>query len=487
MYRTLGLLGLSVCAYLVLNAVPKIIGLEISLLFAIFSFIFFAILTSGFYQARTFGGLIFPIVLWIGIWLKLVIHWAYPALIWTEPIGAFDGSKDSWADVLLIASVGGAGVFIAQWVFKIAARRFSMNPVSYQVPSWYRGGMRTSLWLGAILVVASTLFLNEYFHIIHLGRPSAIDLPWPWQGLFGWWCNIGMLLLILTLFGLDASIKALLWLGIGVLVLATLGISISMHSRGVYVFGILPFAYALWKWNESGRHFSKLKLIVLAGTFMLGAVLSIGVSEYRRYAGPDGLPLNGGGHHHVVAAKSSPSKPEINLPEVNVLERLPGLAVRLMVDRWLGLEGMMAISAFPGKSTALFFRAIKERRTKDRADFYTSQISGSGFKDSDTTKYQYATMPGAIGYLYLSGSLWVVFSGMFMLSMLLFLSEAVIYKLSGNLFLSASVGMYVVLLIVQLGAGGLVQPMTSYVTTMAASILLALIFRGRFVSNQTIR
>ncbi len=482
MHKTLGVLGILVCAYLTLKAGPRVSSLEVFAFFSLFSTVFFAVLTASFYQSITFGELFFPIVLWIGIWLKLVIHWAYPDSIWAEPIGSFDGTKESWELVLLIASVGGGGVLSAQWFFKKIACRFSMSSVSYQAPNWYGGGSRLSLWLGTILVVAATVILNEHFHIIHLGRPPAIDLPWPWQGLFGWWCNIGMLLLILTMFRLDVSIKTSLWIGISVVFLAALGTSISMHSRGVYVFGIVPFAYALWKLKGFDRRFSKANLIALAVIFMVGAVLSISISEYRRYVGPDGLPLGGASDQHIASTKYSLSKPEKSLSEMDILHRLPGLAVRLMVDRWLGLEGMMAISSFPGKSGDLFFRAIQERRTKDRADFYTSQISGSGFKDSDTSKYQYATMPGAIGYLYLSGSLWVVFCGMFLLSMLLFLSETLIYKLSGNLFLSASVGMYVVLLIVQLGAGGLVQPMTSYATTMVASIVLAVMFRGRTVA-----
>jgi hypothetical protein len=156
---------------------------------------------------------------------------------------------------------------------------------------------------------------------------------------------------------------------------------------------------------------------------------------------------------------------------------LPHRLLILTIDRWLGLEGVMAVSAYPNKSVSLFIKACSERRTKDKADLYTGEISKSGFTDAKTVRYSYATMPGAIAFLYLSSSYSLVFIGMFFLTAVLILSEWLIFQVTNNPFLCSLAGMYMSSLINQLGAGGLIQPFTTYLTTMIFAIVLGLLMK----------
>ena len=87
----------------------------------------------------------------------------------------------------------------------------------------------------------------------------------------------------------------------------------------------------------------------------------------------------------------------------------------LVVDRWIGIEGVMAVVAYPKKNIELFVYALQERRVRGKSDIYTSNISQSGFFDSDAKKYQYASIPGPIAFFYYTGSLLLLVVGVVIL------------------------------------------------------------------------
>lgn len=66
--------------------------------YAAFSLIFLALLLSAFYRTPSFGYMFFVIFLWLGFWLKLVLH-AWFSYEYIEPIGAFVSSSAAWGVV----------------------------------------------------------------------------------------------------------------------------------------------------------------------------------------------------------------------------------------------------------------------------------------------------------------------------------------------------------------------------------------------------
>jgi hypothetical protein len=122
----------------------------------------------------------------------------------------------------------------------------------------------------------------------------------------------------------------------------------------------------------------------------------------------------------------------------------------LSVDRWIGMEGVMAISAYPGKSAELFTTALTERSGLVEAPLY-QRVCQSIYQTLDVTKYQFASLPGAAAFFYYSGSLWFVFAGMLTLALVALWSEHFVKCLTGNAILCALVGMNVANAIAQLG------------------------------------
>lgn len=113
------------------------------------------------------------------------------------------------------------------------------------------------------------------------------------------------------------------------------------------------------------------------------------------------------------------------------------LVSQLFVDRWIGLEGVMAVVSFPQKGGGLFVQALTERRERGKLDIFTKKIALSGLGDKDAEVFQYASIPGGAAFFYYTGSLWWVFGGMVALTLLMLLSERLIVFLTGNPYLSA--------------------------------------------------
>jgi len=122
----------------------------------------------------------------------------------------------------------------------------------------------------------------------------------------------------------------------------------------------------------------------------------------------------------------------------------------LAVDRWIGMEGVMAISAYPGKSAELFKTALTERSGLGEVPLY-QRVCQSIYQALDLTKFQFASLPGAAAFFYYSGSLLFVFAGMLGLALAALWGEHLVSYLTGNAILCALVGMNAANAIAQLG------------------------------------
>ena len=120
-----------------------------------------------------------------------------------------------------------------------------------------------------------------------------------------------------------------------------------------------------------------------------------------------------------------------------------------MVNRWIGIEGVMAISSYAGKNNALLWKMLTEKREIGKVTAY-QEVSKSGYQTPDA-KFQFGSMPGMSGFLYYSGSLWVVFAGMVGIAVLVFLSERLIFWLTSNPIICSLYGMILANTVVQFG------------------------------------
>ena len=122
----------------------------------------------------------------------------------------------------------------------------------------------------------------------------------------------------------------------------------------------------------------------------------------------------------------------------------------LVIDRWIGLEGVMAVSAYPEKSNKLLFEALTEKRGIGTTTKF-QEIANSHYRWVDASVWQFASLPGAAAFFYFSGSLWVVMLGMAGFALLLQLSEQFIFRLTSNPLLCSLFGLTLANTISQFG------------------------------------
>jgi hypothetical protein len=122
----------------------------------------------------------------------------------------------------------------------------------------------------------------------------------------------------------------------------------------------------------------------------------------------------------------------------------------LSVDRWIGLEGVMAVAAYPYKSAELLKEAALEKREIGTATKFQT-VANSHYRWADSGTWQFATLPGSAAFLFFSGSMWVVLLGMALFVIVLQLSEQFVFKLTANPLLCSLFGFTLANTIAQFG------------------------------------
>lgn len=399
--------------------------------------------------AGNVGFALLAALLWVGYWLKLSVHLVFETP-WVEPIGRFGSSAQEWDAVAAVSATGALGVVLVGLLSRIPVALGSASRIDLDV-AW-KPGMRIPAYLFISLLVAGIVAVNEAYGISHNGLRPGVDLVWPLQGVFNWLFVIGIALLILTALHLDAVSGKSMALGTLVFAAAVTALAVSQYSRGIAALQSLPLAVSLILWRSTAHGVSSRGTVVLLVVLFIGVMVSVVGGQERRI---QGLP------DYQLAERDSSTR------------GLPVLFSRLAVDRWVGLEGVMAVVAYPDKGMSFFKDALGERRTKDKVDTYTGVISEAGAYD--TSKYHFATIPGAFAFLYYSSSLLVVFLGALILAAIVIGSEHVVRMATNNIFVSSQVGFFTAMLFIQLGAGGLVQPASVLVFTLICAILTSMV------------
>lgn len=485
-----------------------------------------AMLITGCRQKHSYGYLFLTVFLWLGLWLKLTIHtiFNYP---YVEPIGLFEGAPAAWDEVLLVASVASLGVIAGGIAYAGLARRISPTREEKKliVPSWYEPN-RKWLWLALALATAGVLVVNLAYGIHRIGLAPKASLMWPLNSVVAWLLNIGLATFVALFAWWDITLgKNPALAAYGILIEAFLS-STSILSRAAYIFHAVPQLFVLHQFRHKLAGWSRLKTIMLAAAFCGLLVISISaVTTFRNYFYQTGLYTSTAyheayyrweivsGHLGTLEAQLKIAPAEERPPIIELMRKLniekiqleaimaaekkkwaeamgtdsaqsrlllnefgyqltDGFSARLLqlsVDRWIGLEGLMAVQAYPGKDPALLRRGFLEKPAIGKPDIYQS-ISKSVYLKSDGTKFRFASLPGGPAFLYYSNSLWIVALGMVIFTFLVLLVELLIRTLTRNPILCSLYGVVMASTAVQFGVAP--QQSIPYFLVLGCGILL---------------
>jgi len=429
--------------------------------FALFGVVVFAIAAFAIRSPRQYAHFFLGIAWFLGFWVKYEFH-AASGSSYFEPHGSFDGSRAGWDAVFLVVGIGGAGYLAGRLIaLPVVGPATAALRRAIEVPAWWTG-YRNLLWLAAGLLVLAMVTVNAEFGLFVRGYVAQVILPWPLGGLFAWLSEIGVALLLALFLAWDREAGFGISRGFVALCVESALFSISTLSRGVYFFHTLPplITESAKEHVRNGRRPLALMIAIWVG---LGACIPAATTALRLF-GDNAVPTT---QAQLVASRSGPiTRSTTDLGLSGLWGHAATMAQLLVIDRWTGLEGVMATVAYPEKNLALMVEAAAKRRSYGTVDVYTGKISGSGFSETDAKTYHFATLAGPVAFFYFSGSLVLVFAGMAFLAVLVSAVELLWRWLVRDDLLIAIGGLYLALVVLQF-SGGAIQAATGVVAATA--------------------
>lgn len=423
---------------------------------------FLALITSAWPRPRIDAYFFLAGFLFLGFWAKFTIHLIFP-YPFLEPIGAFDASASQWDLALNAATVAALGAILFRTVYLLIARRRLRYPrqetaANIVPPDWYL--LRPGKIWGSTIALALMLYTaNYFFAFFQTGVNPLLILPFGMNAILAWssFCGAALAFALLAEWEMTRQPEHFAPLVWSVCLLGMVA-SVSLASRAISIFLFAAYATALgmhfplvgkkllasWRW--------RLPLIMIA-SLVIGLVL-VSVFRMNNYLVPLVPPpakpkqqekvLPPTDPFSSIPGASGPAAPvETPAPSTRPLDTPPSAMFRqvmqLAVDRWIGLEGMLAVTGSPERGSALLAAGLRESPLKGVDSIY-QKISSSTY--SFQPGFTYLTLPGAPAILFYSGSLILVFMGMFFFAGMLTFIENFGMRMTGSRFVGSVLGIF---------------------------------------------
>lgn len=119
-------------------------------------------------------------------------------------------------------------------------------------------------------------------------------------------------------------------------------------------------------------------------------------------------------------------------------------ATPLLLNRWVGIEGVLSVSSSNKLGWSLWNEAWSERYSENTMGFYDSNLIDSPYKNTDFTKKHHLSLPGIVAFLFYPGSIIFLFLSMMFSGLFASLIEVYVYIVGrNNLILCSLISMVV--------------------------------------------
>jgi hypothetical protein len=397
-----------------------------SSIYVLFTIMSYALIYSGFRNNALFFDTFIGIFFWLGFWFKLTIRVAFMEGQFAIPVGNFDGSGASFDQALLVASCGFCGLIVASYIREkfLFVYPSKITDESLLGLSTLYVRYRIYLLTGFILLFVTIAITNVYFGIYQRGTVPSTILPYGLSGVYKW----------LLLFGL-ASFSALIlkfeYIGakktsysVALISLMESFVSnVSLLSRGMII-NVSALMYGVFVGIK--QYEIKLNIRFLATCFVIFVILfgsSVVIVNYLRAAsfaeGYNALGKNS----EVNTPKSQPS---------DLIEQTANSTKVLFLDRWIGIEGVMAVSSYPDKGWDLWENAWQEKYSDNKTSFYDMELIDSPYKYTKMIKVHFVSLSGIVAFCFYPGSFLFLFICIFIVGIFASLIEIITFGLGGK-------------------------------------------------------
>ena len=202
------------------------------------------------------------------------------------------------------------------------------------------------------------------------------------------------------------------------------------------LFGIYKFSNKVNTTNSLSYYFKSFIIIIVLFYISVSSVNYIRANYFYvgksfEFVNKNNLPIKENKNLEINKTYSSP-------------KQINSEILYLIANRWVGIDALMAVVEKRKKlGFPLFLTAFNEKASKENPTFYEinfdlreNQISKDIYKNVKGN-----TLPGIIAFMYYSGSYYILFISIFLITIFSSLLEFVAFKLSSqNLIFSSLIG-----------------------------------------------
>lgn len=414
----------------------------------------------------------FNMFFYLGFYLKFCFHliFVYP---FSEPIGRFNGEISELIEFFNIASVAALAVIIVS-VFDVKWLRKHFNAFKYNdlscIPHFKKWGKAIFLLLSILFIVIAVINIKLGINVS--GLAAVTVLPRPLNALIGFFLSTGFSILVAVFAICEYRQTGKLGYTFFLVLFEGFCSSVSILSRGLFLFHFLPFVVCLYVIRDQLtyriKHYLLFLMAGLAIFLLSGFLVTKGRSalydsynlNYTKYKDirifdfdrienkkdeieSDSEEISAelmryNDSRRFIFIKNYLQKKIVNNSDCfgssicyqahSAMKQLS----RLVIDRWIGTEGLMAVISYPEKNIDLIFKSLLRTPKVGEKDIFET-MNQSFYPVSN--KYVFTSLPGPVAFFYYSGQVYIVFLGMIIFTILLLGLQYIVEFMWLNTFL----------------------------------------------------
>ena len=374
------------------------------LVYLLFSFVSLFYLFYSMSAVKYFFHIYLSLFLFLGFWLKYSLVSVYKNSFFQEGVGNFDFSSKSLDDVLIISTISIFAFLFSNFFYE---RKIKQKSLKNNINYFYLINDNKLLILFSVLFLSLFIsFINFKYSIYQKGIISNENLYFL-RDVFAWFYQVGFALMFSLLLDFNLYKKKFENI-IFVICISFFIISVSFLSRN-YFFSVLPFFLSIYIFSKNyNLNFEKNYL------FYISILLSL-IFFFISFYAVNNLRVNNTRIANLISKEYIQEKDLKNKQDLKIKEEKKNIENLLFdnffstfLNRFVGIDGLMAIYSYPKKNYQLFISTFSESLEGGRVSFYDDTFLESVYKKPLSVlnnKNHFITLPGIIGYLYIPGSI----------------------------------------------------------------------------------
>lgn len=385
-------------------------------IYILFSIVSNGLLYFGFRKNAIFFDAFIGVFFWLGFWLKLTIRIIFMGGVFHEAVGNFDGSGAAFDNALLVSVCGFLGLITISFIREKLIFTYPIKAKEDVLEGLFKVYQhnRNIVLIGFVLFFFTIAITNIYFGIYQRGAVPRTILPFGLSGIYKWLLLFGLASFSALILKFEFSInKKTPYLVVLLSLLEGFISNVSLLSRGM----ILNTSALVFGLSKSLKSSNKKTSFGFISTAFLAFVLLFSSSV---------LVVN-----FIRSDYNSTSTRIADLELITVSMGAP-----LFLDRWVGIEGVMAVSSYPDLGWNLWKDAWKETYSEKTMTFYDTNMITSPYinlyKNIEQSNYHYVSLPGVLAFCFYPGSYVFLFWSMFVVGLIATIIEMSVYRLGGQ-------------------------------------------------------